>query len=119
MTAPGAAGEPGGASAAFAITVSFELFEGAFPEFHRLVSENAASSVALEPGCLRFDVLTPEGAARPHVFLYEIYADRAAFERHLATDHYLAFDRRTQPLVRRKTVHSFRVIENAKSRAPA
>ena len=42
---------------AFAITVSFELEEGAAEMFRRLVAENARQSVALEPGCIRFDVL--------------------------------------------------------------
>ena len=57
------ANEERGSAAAFAITVAFELVEGAFPEFHRLVAENAALSVELEPDCLRFDVLTPADPA--------------------------------------------------------
>ena len=56
-------------AAAFAITVAFELVEGAFPEFHRLVAENAALSVKLEPDCLRFDVLTPADAGAAHACL--------------------------------------------------
>lgn len=112
--------EAAGTADAFAITVAFELADGAFAEFHRLVSENAALSVALEPDCLRFDVLTPlDGAVRQQVLLYEIYADRAAFDRHLASEHYLRFDRSTRDLVLKKTVASFAVAENAKSRTPA
>jgi autoinducer 2-degrading protein len=104
-----------GSAAAFAITVAFELAEGAFPEFHRLVAENAALSVELEPDCLRFDVLTPADAAVPtHVFLYEIYRDRAAFDLHLASDHFRQFDQRSRDLVLSKTVAAYEVEENAK-----
>jgi (4S)-4-hydroxy-5-phosphonooxypentane-2,3-dione isomerase len=103
----------------FAITVAFDLAEGAFPEFFRLVSENAARSVALEPDCLRFDVLTPRDGVGPSILLYEVYADEAAFDLHLASDHYLSFDRSTRDLVRQKTVTSFSVATNAKERGPA
>ena len=48
-----------GASGMLAITVALDLVEGGLPEFLQLVRENAALSVAREPGCLRFDVLTP------------------------------------------------------------
>jgi (4S)-4-hydroxy-5-phosphonooxypentane-2,3-dione isomerase len=106
-------------AAAFAITVAFELIEGAYPEFYRLVAENAALSVELEPGCLRFDVLTPTNAAvSRHVFLYEIYRDRAAFDLHLVSDHFLQFDQRSRDLVISKTVLAYTVEENAKMREP-
>ncbi|MEO5756332.1 MAG: antibiotic biosynthesis monooxygenase [Mesorhizobium sp.] len=96
--------------------MAFELVEGGFPEFHRMVSENAALSVELEPDCLRFDVLTPADATAPtHVFLYEIYRDRAAFDLHLAADHFRQFDRLSRDLVTRKTVLAYGVLENAKA----
>jgi autoinducer 2-degrading protein len=104
---------------AFAITVTFELVDGAFAEFHRLVKENAARSVATEPDCLRFDVLTPSTGQGPQVFLYEIYSDRAAFDLHLASDHYLHFDARTRALVSKKTVTAYAVEENAKRQGKA
>jgi (4S)-4-hydroxy-5-phosphonooxypentane-2,3-dione isomerase len=105
-----------GDAAAFALTVAFELVEGAFPEFHRLVAENAAQSVLLEPDCLRFDVLTPADTMQPtHVFLYEIYRDRAAFDLHLASDHFRQFDQRSRDLVLSKTAVAYRVEENAKA----
>lgn len=99
---------------AFAITVSFELVDGAVEKFHRLVSENARQSVALEPGCLRFDVLFPTNGAR-EVFLYEIYTDQAAFDVHLASPHFKSFDEETRALVRKKTVNAFSVDQNAKA----
>ena len=103
------------AKTAFALTVVFELVEGTFPEFHRLVSENAALSVRLESGCLRFDVLTPLEAERPsRICLYEIYRDRAAFDLHLASEHYRSFDAMTRDMVSSKTVVRYRVDENFK-----
>jgi len=101
----------------FAITVAFDLCEGAAPEFLRLVRENAALSVLREPDCLRFDVLTPLDAQTPQVLLYEIYTDRAAFDLHLVSEHYLSFDRSTRDLVRSKTVASFAVAANARGTA--
>ena len=113
---PGGRGK-GRVGAAFAITVAFELLEGAFPEFHRLVAENAALSVKLEADCLRFDVLTPaDPATATHVFLYEIYTDRAAFDLHLASEHFRQFDQRSRDLVISKTVLAYAVQENAKIR---
>ncbi len=99
----------------YAVTVVFELQEDAAAEFHRLVSENARESVALEPDCVRFDVMTPADAGGPEVFLYEIYTDRAAFDRHLASPHFKSFDARSQRLVRSKTVREYRVLQNAKA----
>lgn len=100
---------------AFAITVSFELEDGAAEKFHRLVAENARQSVALEPGCLRFDVLFPtNGAFDREVFLYEIYTDQAAFDVHLASPHFKSFDEETRALIRKKTVSAFTVDQNAK-----
>lgn len=101
--------------AAYVITVVFELEEGAFAAFHPLICENAAQSVSTERGCLRFDVLTPLGATDAReVVLYEIYADRAAFDLHLAAPHFLSFDAQTRDLVRKKTVAAFSLVENAK-----
>ena len=103
------------AANAYAITVSFELEDGAAEKFHRLVAENARQSVALEPGCLRFDVLFPaNGGMSREVFLYEVYTDQAAFDVHLTSPHFKSFDEETRTLVRRKTVNAFTVDQNAK-----
>src|SRR3954466_4399287 len=104
-------------SAAFAITVVFELVDGGFAEFHRLVSENASLSVKLEPDCWRFDVLTPADKQAPKsVFVYEIYRDRAAFDLHLVSDHFRQFDQNSRDLVIAKTVLAYSVDENVKAR---
>ena len=107
-------GEDDGACA-FAVTVAFQLVDGAEDEFRRLARENAWQSVRSEPGCRRFDVLTADRAGSPAVLLYEIYDSRAAFADHIATEHYRRFEQLTSALVRKKTIHQFRVAENAKA----
>ena len=50
--------------------------------------ENARLSVQDEPGCLQFDVVEDE-TDPTHLILYEVYADRAAFEEdHLLREHF-------------------------------
>jgi (4S)-4-hydroxy-5-phosphonooxypentane-2,3-dione isomerase len=97
----------------FAIIVAFDLAPGQRDRFLHLVRANAATSVAVEPGCHRFDVLVPETDDR--VVLYEIYTDRAAFDAHLATSHYNAFDQATKDLVKAKTISRFTLFEHSKA----
>lgn len=90
----------------FTIIVDFRLKPGAAARFKELVLENAAASVRDEPGCQRFDVLTPlDGAER--VVLYEIYNDRAAFDAHLQTPHYFRFRDGIAGLVERSLREDF------------
>jgi autoinducer 2-degrading protein len=100
--------------AAFAITVEFRLKPSATERFLGLVLANAATSLSEEPLCLRFDVLTARDPARGGtVTLYEVYADRAAFEHHLATPHFRAFEAAVRDLVAEKSVLEFDLHDNA------
>jgi (4S)-4-hydroxy-5-phosphonooxypentane-2,3-dione isomerase len=90
----------------YVITVSFDINPEARKDFLRLMIANAEASLAQEPGCLRFDVLVPEDGDG-EVFLYEVYTSRAAFDLHLASDHFRAFDRATASMVARKTARSY------------
>jgi quinol monooxygenase YgiN len=94
----------------FVITVDFEVHEGKLSEFMPLMLDNAEKSRTLEPGCDRFDVLTPEGGGH-HVFLYEIDKDKAAFDTHLKTPHFLEFNQRSSPLIKGRSVGRF-FVEN-------
>jgi quinol monooxygenase YgiN len=102
--------------ARYAITVRFALRKGGEPHFLSLIKENAAASVRDEPGCLQFDVLMPlNGSAdEPYVLLYEVYSDRAAFDAHVATPHYQAFDDASRSLITRKDVVEFATFGNRK-----
>ncbi|MDQ0471902.1 putative quinol monooxygenase [Labrys wisconsinensis] len=87
----------------YVVIVEFRLQPGALPAFRRLVDANARASVREEPGCRRFDVVEPADEA-DRVLLYEIYADRAAFEAHMRTGHYRSFDADSAGLVAAKSV---------------
>lgn len=55
------------------------------------VRQQAQDSLALETACRLFDVaVDPADSAR--VLLYEIYDDRDAFDGHLRSAHFRAFD---------------------------
>ncbi len=75
---------------AFVVIATFNVKEGAMPEFLGIAHGDARDSVANEPGCQQFDAVIPEDAP-DHLVLYEVYDDRAAFERHLEQPHYLPF----------------------------
>jgi quinol monooxygenase YgiN len=64
-----------------AIFVEFEVLPEHREAFERLIRGNAAKTLATEPGCLQFDVVTPEDdPQRP--FLVEVYRDREAQQFH-------------------------------------
>jgi len=65
--------------------------------------ENAERSRSRESGCVVFDVCI-EPATRDYVFLYEVYRNRAAFDVHVANDHFKIFNQHTREFVDRKIV---------------
>ena len=76
----------------FIVTVNFTIAKGKTAEFTEAMKKQAQNSLNKEEGCLQFDVCKdPDDEHR--IFLYEVYTDAAAFERHLETEHFLAFDR--------------------------
>jgi quinol monooxygenase YgiN len=96
----------------FVILVEFNLKPGCLEPFTAAVRENAALSVRDEPGCRRFDVLTPrDGSER--IVLYEIYDGRAAFDAHLETPHYARFKEATQEMIAGRVMLECDLTENA------
>lgn len=87
----------------FVVWVDFRLKPGTRPSFRALVDANARTSVQAEAGCLRFDVVEPDGEP-DRVLLYEIYADGAAFQSHARSEHYLRFDKASAELCLDKSV---------------
>ncbi|MDU9002904.1 putative quinol monooxygenase [Sedimentitalea todarodis] len=90
----------------FAVVVTFRIkpeYNGAFlPE----MLQNAATSLAMESGCHRFDVCTD--SARPEeVFLYELYEDRSAFDTHSTSSHFVEFDAKVARMVTSKEVRTY------------
>lgn len=87
----------------FVVWVEFRLKPGTRASFRALIDANARTSVQAEAGCLRFDVVEPDGEP-DRVLLYEIYTDRDAFQSHARSDHYLRFDRDSAALCLGKSV---------------
>jgi len=87
----------------FAVTVLFELHPGQMDAFLPRMVENAKTSLETEAGCHQFDVCRNED----QVFLYEIYEDRAAFDAHLETAHFKAFDTAVALMILQKEVQTY------------
>ena len=93
----------------YVITVELEIDATKLDAFLPLMAQNAAASVRDEPGCRQFDVCQdPDKPAR--MFLYEVYDDRAAFDAHLATPHFIAFDEATTGMIISKTVRPLALL---------
>ena len=91
------------------VLVMFAARAGRAPAFRAAVLAQAATSLALEPGCRVFEVSSPAGRENEFL-LYEVYDDEAAFRAHLATAHFRDFDRETRPMVESKTVRTFALL---------
>ncbi|WP_224823250.1 putative quinol monooxygenase [Cognatishimia sp. MH4019] len=90
----------------FVITVQFKVKPAHLEAFLPLMQANAAQSVAQEEGCHQFDVCQDTDALET-VFLYEVYQDEPAFQAHLASAHFRAFDAATADMIASKTVQSY------------
>ena len=88
----------------YLVVVTFQIAPDHAQAFAARVAQQAADSLT-EEVCQRFDVWqAPDDPSR--VFLYEIYDDRAAFDVHLASDHFKAFDAEVGPWVTDKVVET-------------
>ena len=87
----------------FVITVKFVIHEKYIDKFKTRILQQARDSLELEKDCHEFDVCHDPND-QSVVFLYEIYADRNAFDIHLQSDHYLAFNEEVIPWIKEKFV---------------
>jgi quinol monooxygenase YgiN len=93
----------------YIITVEFEIDPEHIAAFRETMLLQAKNSLTKETGCKFFDVcFNPDQPSR--CFLYEKYDDRAAFDLHLASDHFKTFDTTVQSWVVRKTVNSWHLV---------
>lgn len=93
----------------YVVTVEFTIEPGRVHAFLPLMIDNAKASREREPGCRQFDVCA-DPAAPDRIFLYEVYADRAAFDAHLASAHFKAFDRAVAPWIAAKVVRTYTLL---------
>jgi quinol monooxygenase YgiN len=87
------------------VTVVFEPKPEHAAAFRVAMLANARASRENEPGCRQFDVCIDPASGT--IFLYELYDDRAAFDAHMRTAHFLAFDAQTRGWVARKDVRLY------------
>tara|TARA_B100000768_G_C11067506_1_gene285124 strand:+ start:196 stop:492 length:297 start_codon:yes stop_codon:yes gene_type:complete len=88
----------------FVITVKFVTNENDNAKFKNRVLKQAQDSLKFEDECHIFDVChDPDD--KHVVFLYEIYTDKKAFDVHLNSKHYKAFNEEVTPWVKEKIVN--------------
>ena len=93
----------------YVVTVHFQIKPGHVAEFQKAMLVNARSSVEKEPGCRRFDVTVDEKDPA-HFFLYEVYDDEAAFQKHMTMDHFATVGRVIEPWVLDKRFAMFHMV---------
>ena len=92
------------------VTVEFIVKPEHADRFRERVEQQAADSLAREDQCHVFDVCRdPKQAER--FFLYEVYEDEAAFQSHLCSAHFKAFDRESRAWVTEKHVTALLRLE--------
>jgi (4S)-4-hydroxy-5-phosphonooxypentane-2,3-dione isomerase len=95
----------------YVITVLFSIQPAHRADFLQAMINNAKTSLADEPGCRQFDVCTSSNNA-DDVFLYEVYDSKAAFDVHLASKHFLAFNALTSAWVSAKVISAFERVHS-------
>ncbi len=80
------------------LVVELEIAPGRTDDFLARAREHRINVLNNEPGCQRFDLLSPqEGGAT--VFLYEVYADQDALETHFNTRYMKEYLEDTGPMI--------------------
>lgn len=90
----------------YAVAVTFDIYLDQMDAFLPLMLENARTSRTVEPGCQQFDVCRSGN----RIFLYEIYANRAAFDVHLTSDHFRQFDTAVTAMIESKKVELYEEV---------
>jgi len=93
----------------YVVTVTFVTVPEHRDAFAEAMNIQAENSLEREPACLRFDICrNPDDPDT--TFLYEIYEDEAAFQVHLASDHFKEFDALVADWVESKTVNTWDLV---------
>ena len=82
----------------FVVIAEFTLKPGTLADFLAFGQIDAGGALDKEEGCLAFDILLPENGG-DQVMFHEVYRDRAAFDEHKGTSHYLAFKEGSKSLL--------------------
>jgi len=100
----------------FVVIPEFRVKPEVMGSFLDAALDDARHSVADEAGCHQFDVVRPESAVDTVLF-YEVYDDRAAFERHLTTPHLKRFQHAMKTLNVEETIVRFLNLVSEDARA--
>lgn len=90
----------------FVVTVNFVVAPDHRPDFSAAMLVQADNSLTLEVDCLVFDVCVASDNDCSF-FLYEKYTSAAAFDEHLASDHFKVFDALVAPWTVSKSVSTW------------
>ncbi|MCR9213212.1 MAG: antibiotic biosynthesis monooxygenase [Proteobacteria bacterium] len=94
----------------FVVIVEFDLHPERFEDFKARVQIQAEESLDKEDECHIFDVCIEP--TRPNsILLYEIYGSAEAFQIHLESNHFKAFDAEVAPWITSKQVRQFERLE--------
>ncbi len=96
----------------FVVAVEFVVDEDHVDAFRQQVLLQATNSLKHEEACRVFDVcFDPE--CPTDCFLYEVYDDRAAFDRHRETTHFRTFNETVTPWVVSKDIRFLERVSSA------
>jgi len=88
-----------GTSAPYVRVAEIEVDPARLEAYQAALKEGIDAAVRLEPGALALQAVC--GKDHPaHVTVFEIYADEAAYQAHLATLHFAKYKAATQDMVR-------------------
>ena len=93
----------------YVVTVDLQVKPEFIANFQEAMLVNARSSLLKEPGCRRFDVSVDENDPG-HFFLFEVYDDEAAFQKHMTMDHFATVNRVIEPYILDKTFAMFHMV---------
>ena len=94
----------------YVVTVDFRIKPQHVQDFQREMLINARSSVEKETGCRRFDITVDEHDPR-HFFLFEVYDDEAAFQKHMTMPHFHTVTAAIEPWFTAKVVATYLMLE--------
>ena len=92
-----------------ALVVSVRVRADKLERFLAAITENAERTFTDEPGCRRFDVTVDENDPG-HFFLFEVYDDEAAFQKHTTMDHFATVNSTIETWVLDKSFKMFRTV---------
>lgn len=76
-----------------------EIYPGHLSAYKTILAEEQEASVRLEPGVIMLHSVALKESPT-HIRLLEVYADRAAYETHIRSPHFVKYKTSTEPMVK-------------------